>query len=244
MVYANLLRRTSSQLVSQRRSLLFSVPTAAPISTPALTQAPTTGSIGSIRTVASVATGTSVPTIQAPLFAGINYKNNNNNTTRSKHSSRQIKRLFKKNPARRRIALKNNDENYTDEGNVPEATIEPIVAEPKIFSNGWNPPLGDDGAELRKYPFAVARTKNKPNNAVGFLPVYSEYRKDGARITTRIKKVSGDRDKFLNELRASLQIPIPKNPREDTIRVRTGGTIEIKGNRVLEVKTWLAGLGF
>jgi hypothetical protein len=71
-----------------------------------------------------------------------------------------------------------------------------------------------------------------------------DYRKDGARVTTRIRRVSGDRDLFLNELRAALQIPIPKNPREDTIRIRTGGTIEIKGNRVLEVKTWLAGLGF
>ena len=69
-----------------------------------------------------------------------------------------------------------------------------------------------------------------------------DHRKDGARVTTRIKKVTGDRDLFLNELRAALQIPIPKNPRDDTIRIRTGGTIEIKGNRVLEVKTWLASL--
>jgi hypothetical protein len=74
--------------------------------------------------------------------------------------------------------------------------------------------------------------------------ILSYRRKDGARVTTRIKKVSGDTDLFLNELRAALQIPIPKNPREDTIRIRTGGTVEIKGNRVLEVKQWLAGLGF
>jgi hypothetical protein len=78
-----------------------------------------------------------------------------------------------------------------------------------------------------------------------YIYIYiSDHRKDGARVTTRIRRVSGDRDLFLNELRATLQIPIPKNPREDTIRIRTGGTIEIKGNRVLEVKTWLAGLGF
>jgi hypothetical protein len=69
-------------------------------------------------------------------------------------------------------------------------------------------------------------------------------RKDGARVTTRIKKVSGDQGAFLNELRATLQIPIPKNPRDDTIRIRTGGTIEVKGNRVREVKQWLARLGF
>jgi hypothetical protein len=69
-------------------------------------------------------------------------------------------------------------------------------------------------------------------------------RKDGARTTTRIKKVSGDQEAFLNELRAALQIPIPNNPRDDMVRVRTGGTIEVKGNRVRDVKLWLAGLGF
>ncbi|MGK3737378.1 MAG: translation initiation factor 1 (eIF-1/SUI1) [Bacillariaceae sp.] len=70
-------------------------------------------------------------------------------------------------------------------------------------------------------------------------------RKDGAKITTRIKKVSGDRDVFLNELRATLQIPLPKNTKDiENIRIRTGGTIEVKGNRVQEVKKWLASLGF
>jgi len=126
---------------------------------------------------------------------------------------------------------------------IPESTVPPLIKDPKFLSNGWNVPVSTDG-ETREYPFRVARTKNKPNNAVGFLPVYTEYRKDGARVTTRIKKVSGDRGLFLNELRAALEIPIPNNPREDSIRIRTGGTIEIKGNRVLEVKTWLAGLGF
>lgn len=69
-------------------------------------------------------------------------------------------------------------------------------------------------------------------------------RKDGAKVTTRIKKISGDQDAFLNELRAVLQIPIVKNPKHDEIRIRTGGTIEVKGNRTREVKEWLAGLGF
>jgi hypothetical protein len=68
--------------------------------------------------------------------------------------------------------------------------------------------------------------------------------KDGARKTTRIKKVTGDRGMFLNELRAVLQVPIPKNPNDDTIRVRTGGTVEVKGNRVREIKHWLSSLGF
>ena len=75
-----------------------------------------------------------------------------------------------------------------------------------------------------------------------FLP--QSHSKDGARVTTRIKKVSGDREAFLTELRAVLQIPVAKNPNDETIRIRTGGTIELKGNRTREVKEWLAGLGF
>ena len=71
----------------------------------------------------------------------------------------------------------------------------------------------------------------------------SPCRKDGARTTTRIKKVSGDQEAFLNELRAALQIPLPLK-KDEHIRIRTGGTIEVKGNRVREVKEWLAGLGF
>lgn len=225
MVYLNLVGRTSSRLLSattcqqQIHSLLVS----------------------SSATVSS-------SSISAGSFPwNNNCYDNNNTTTRSKHSSTQIKRLFKQNPAKRRIALKEKKENGVDgdgdEGIIPESTISPIISEPIIFKNGWNPPLGG-ALELPDYPFRVARTRNKPNNAVGFLPVYSEHRKDGARVTTRIKKVSGDRVLFVNELRAALQIPIPKNPKADTIRIRTGGTIEVKGNRALEVKTWLAGFGF
>eukprot|EP00429_Kryptoperidinium_foliaceum_P004934 CAMPEP_0176018834 /NCGR_PEP_ID=MMETSP0120_2-20121206/9080_1 /TAXON_ID=160619 /ORGANISM="Kryptoperidinium foliaceum, Strain CCMP 1326" /LENGTH=112 /DNA_ID=CAMNT_0017351893 /DNA_START=331 /DNA_END=669 /DNA_ORIENTATION=+ len=112
-----------------------------------------------------------------------------------------------------------------------------------MLSNGWSAPPGPD-VTIPSYPFRVSRTKNKPNDAVGFLPVYSEFRKDGSRVTTRIKKVSGDVDEFLSELRSVLQIPVPHNPKDDTIRIRTGGTIELKGNRVREVRHWLAGLGF
>jgi len=70
--------------------------------------------------------------------------------------------------------------------------------------------------------------------------------KDGSKITTRIKKVTGDRDLFIRELRSVLALPPPKNgdSRLDAIRIRVGGTIEVKGNRTREVKLWLAGLGF
>ena len=71
-------------------------------------------------------------------------------------------------------------------------------------------------------------------------------RKDGTKITTRIRKVSGDRDEFIREIRSVLQLPPITSGKasDDNIRVRTGGTIEINGNRVRELKEWLAGLGF
>lgn len=70
------------------------------------------------------------------------------------------------------------------------------------------------------------------------------YSKDGARVTTRVKKVTGDRDLFVQELRSVLGLPPHKDPRQDPIRIRVGGTIEVKGNRTREVKQWLASLGF
>lgn len=70
------------------------------------------------------------------------------------------------------------------------------------------------------------------------------YRKDGTKAVTRIKKVTGDRQDFLRELRVVLQLPNPKNPKEDPVRIRTGGTIEVSGNHVRIVRQWLAGLGF
>ena len=68
----------------------------------------------------------------------------------------------------------------------------------------------------------------------------------GSKVTTQIRKVTGDRDAFLQELRSVLQLPPPKNgnPRDDPICIRVGGTIEVNGNRVREVRDWLAGLGF
>ena len=69
---------------------------------------------------------------------------------------------------------------------------------------------------------------------------------DGSRATTRVKKVTGDRDLFIQELRSVCNLPAPKNgdPRLDPIRLRVGGTIEVKGKRVREITNWLASLGF
>eukprot|EP00980_Cylindrotheca_fusiformis_P028558 scaffold22610_cov115-Cylindrotheca_fusiformis.AAC.11 len=158
---------------------------------------------------------------------------------RNKHSSTQTKRLFNRNPARRRVQ---NRLGINLKPEAPPPVTYPPILEPTILPNGWIPPPGSD-VQIPDYPFAVSRTKNKPNDAVGFLPVYSEFRRDGARVTTRIKKVSGDQEAFLTELRAALHIS-KLGGNDDSIRVRTGGTIEIKGNRVQEVKKWLAALGF
>lgn len=71
-------------------------------------------------------------------------------------------------------------------------------------------------------------------------------RKDGTKVVTRVKKVKGDTALFLRELRSTLNLPEPANglASYDSIRIRTGGTIEMKGNRAGEVRDWLAGLGF
>ncbi len=91
-------------------------------------------------------------------------------------------------------------------------------------------------------PFFVKRTGNKPNGAIGFLPVYSSVRLGGTKQTTIVKRITGDKETFLNELRANLGLS-PDD--DDSIRMRASGTtFEINGNRVREVKTWLAGLGF
>lgn len=191
---------------------------------------------------------------------------------REKHSSTQIKRLFKQHPARQRVHARLG---MIKEPNPPPTpTFAPVLENVEMLSNGWVPPPPADLA-IPNYPFKIVRTKNKPQDAVGFLPVYSKFRlvqslffrlvvdfsnnvsqllvsfdnyvinrKDGTLTTTRIKKVSGDQQVFLRELRAALQIPEPTNYKDDVIRVRAGGTIEVKGNHVRQVRMWLAGLGF
>jgi hypothetical protein len=91
---------------------------------------------------------------------------------RNKHSSTQIKRLFKRNPARRRVESRLG---INIEPEAPPPVTYPPILEPKILSNGWSAPPGVE-VQIPEYPFTVSRTKNKPNDSVGFLPVYSEYR--------------------------------------------------------------------
>ena len=178
------LRRASSRLLlssapvyQQERQLLLSVT--------ASTTRPHIRSISSAATLpTTIATATTTTSAyECPIISSLN-----NVTIRSKHSSTQIKRLFKKNPARRRILQKelllNNNNNNSSEGEeatavqknqniIPQSQIQPVILEPNILSNGWN---AQTNVEISHYPFQVARTKNKPNDAVGFLPVYSEFR--------------------------------------------------------------------
>jgi len=171
---------------------------------------------------------------------------------RWKHSSTQLKRLFRKHPAKRRVDERRNrgdKEEEVEAGQQQQHQRRQFlpVFEPELLSNGWSAPPPETEAAARSYPFRVSRTENKPRDAVGFLPVYVKYRKDGTKATTRIKRVSGDRDAFLRELRCVLDLPARQPEQHNSnngIRVRTGGTIEIDGNRVREVKLWLAGLGF
>lgn len=70
------------------------------------------------------------------------------------------------------------------------------------------------------------------------------FSKDGTKAVTQIRRVSGDMDAFLQELRSALDLPERKNPRDEKIRVRSGNTIEVDGHYTSDIKKWLAGLGF
>lgn len=133
---------------------------------------------------------------------------------RYKHSSTQIKRLFRKNPARLRVekrmwnidrkqpqVLIEDDESHlrestdvavestndsapvelaahAEEGSEPlppQSLLYPrVYTPPAKLPNGWFEPM--DPALRPTYPFTVTRTKNKPKDSIGFLPIYTKYR--------------------------------------------------------------------
>jgi large subunit ribosomal protein L49 len=162
-------------------------------------------------------------------------------TTRSKHSKTQVKRLFKKHPAFHRVASRNDA--LPKRSEPPTITYEPLCSV-EILPNGWSVPSTDESvlSKRNEIPFGIRRTGNKPNNTVGFLPIYSNVRLGGTKHTTIVKKVTGDQQAFMNELMAVLKIS-PED--KEAIRMRASGTtVELNGNRVREVKTWLTGLGF
>jgi len=193
----------------------------------------------STKTLSSIISKTSSPL----AVTGIHI-NQTAQQERWKHSNRQIKKMrFKQSVMFRNKMLYKNTGVLDDILNkdVPERRFDAVYQPPNGFlPNGWSEPPPEDFVRP-EYPFDIERTKNKPNGAVGFLPVYSDIRHGGTKRTTIIRKVNGDLDAFLHELRAVLKIHEPKK----NIRVRTGGcAIEINGEYGREVRAWLVGLGF
>lgn len=94
---------------------------------------------------------------------------------RSKHSATQVKRLFKNNPARLRLAKKQGLSPNVPQ-NIPENTTYAPIFQPTFLGNGWSAPPNPSEVQIPDYPFRVIRTGNKPFGAVGFLPVYRDVR--------------------------------------------------------------------
>lgn len=101
---------------------------------------------------------------------------------RCKHSLRQKKRMAN-HPARLRVqdrlrsAEPSRSPKSTPTPELPSPTpTYPKVFEPELLINGWSAPPADQSQLIQKYPFRIPRTKNKPNDAAGFLPVYTYFR--------------------------------------------------------------------
>lgn len=98
----------------------------------------------------------------------------NNTQCRGKHSSTQIKRLFKNHPARARVESRLGV-NHAPPQALPSPTYSPLVNEVKILDNGWSQPI--EHVDIPEYPFSVQRTKlSTSTDAIGFLPVYAKFR--------------------------------------------------------------------
>mmetsp|Transcript_12457 Transcript_12457/g.23033 ORF Transcript_12457/g.23033 Transcript_12457/m.23033 type:complete len:223 (+) Transcript_12457:65-733(+) len=204
------------------------------------------------------------PTIRASsliITAAANTSPSSLSTThRSKHSATQVKRLFKNNPARLRLLKKKNLP--ASAPRIPDQVYPPVY-KTAFLSNGWSA-LPPPEVQLPDYPFKVTRTGRKPFGAVGFLPVYRDIRIHGTKHTTIIRNVAGDIPAFISELRAVLDLSLGKKGiltsastgkhgggeagrgvnTANPIRIRTGGAIEVNGDRATEVRKWLTGLGF
>lgn len=91
---------------------------------------------------------------------------------RWKHSALQVKRLFKRNPARARVEARMGIDRTPILPPPPQFTP---VWKPTILRNGWSAPP-DPSIVIPTYPFQIKRTKNKPCDAIGFLPIYTKLR--------------------------------------------------------------------
>jgi hypothetical protein len=90
---------------------------------------------------------------------------------RCKHSERQIKR-FQNHPARIRVEKRTGIDRTPPPMGPPNYQA---IWEPSFLPNGWSAPPPAT-LPVPTYPFQVTRTKNKPHDAIGFLPVYADVR--------------------------------------------------------------------
>ena len=98
----------------------------------------------------------------------------------------------------------------------------------RMLPNGWTPPPATPPTHL---PYLVERTK------VGkHLPVYSIYRNDGTKVTTRVRKVRGDVEALADELKRVCGT--------EDVWTRNSQDVYIKGKRVREIKLALTEMGF
>lgn len=110
--------------------------------------------------------------LRSPVLQCFPSPSHNSVQFRSKHSTRQVKRLFKNNPATARVNARNGVRRH-QMYELDPPTYQPVQT-PKVLTNGWSEPVPP--GSLPEYPFAVRRTQNKPNDAIGFLPVYAKFR--------------------------------------------------------------------
>lgn len=144
---------------------------------------------------------------------------------RCAHSNRQVKKLQfvrRRAPAPDPATTPEALRAAAAAAELPWNTVRRDVEE---LANGWTPPPESppDGV-----PFAVRRSPS------GFLPVYSKLGGMHRPPATVLRHVSGD----LDALEAGLAGVAPGAP-----VTRKLGTVEVKGDRVRDVRKWLAGLG-
>ncbi|KAM7454392.1 hypothetical protein BLSTO_04852 [Blastocystis sp. subtype 1] len=89
-------------------------------------------------------------------------------------------------------------------------------------------------------PFVVTRTTLGKN-----LPVYSEYRNNGSRRLTIVRRIEGDITVSSASLPYTQKMSqeIKKVCPESDVEVHAG-SIQVEGNRSQEIRKWLSDMGF
>jgi len=138
----------------------------------------------------------------------------------------------------------------------------PQVFEPIFISNGWSkPPSRDpdnkDFINLSIYDFRYVRKLsldliwNLFSTTLLMIANFSRpllyvlQRIGRTKVTTIIRKTSGDINELVRELKVYLQISNKEEtPKIPEIKIGTGGNVVVNGNYAREIRRWLAGLGF